>query len=72
MMKFCNKNKLFSANYGFAREMSCIDSTNEISEHLSVNWDLKYTKHCFIDLKKAFGILDHGILLANLDYKDFR
>ena len=67
---FINKcNILSSRQYGFRSSMSTTEALLDLVEEIKTSLDTnKYTVGVFIDLKKAFGTVDHNILCKNCIY----
>ena len=60
-------------NYGFRKQHSTQHAILDIINKIQDNMDRKmYSCGIFIDLKKAFGTVDHDILLGKLDYYGIR
>ena len=68
MMHFINvKNILFSAQFGFREGFSTEHSTVDIVSAIQSNMDKRlFTCGIFFDLKKAFGTVNHQILVNKL------
>ena len=74
MKAFVTKhNILCSSQYGF-RESHCVEhALLDIVDNLKTNKDGKlFSCGIFVDLKKAFDTVDHGILLHKLDHFGMR
>ena len=61
-------NQLYQSQYGFRRRHSCENAIQELlSSVLKGRENNKYTAAIFLDLSKAFDILEHGILIKKLE-----
>ena len=67
--KYFEKNHiLYSCQFGFRNNMSTENAVVQIIEQLSKNIDKKEdTCSIFVDLRKAFDTVDHGILISKLE-----
>ena len=66
---FENFNLLYEKQYGFRKKHSTIDALVNFSEKVRLNEFRGRVTSFFLDLKKAFDTIDHGILLNKLsDY----
>ena len=74
MLEFIKKNKIFSTTqYGFRKEMgtetALIDFTDFIHQGLLKRHNVGTI---FMDLSKAFDVMDHNVLKKKLEYYEFR
>ena len=74
MLEFINKNNIFSdTQYGFRKkknaEAALLDFTNYIYEGLTNKVNVG---SIFMDLSKAFDVIDHSILKSKLEHYGFR
>ena len=74
MLKFIDKHKLLSSQqFGFRKNMGTETAlANYIDYILSGLKDKKYTASIFMDLSKAFDVLNHDILKSKLEHYGFR
>ena len=74
MLKFIDKHKILSTQqFGFRKKMGTETAlANYIDYILSGLKDKKYTISIFMDLSKAFDVLNHDILKSKLEHYGFR
>ena len=74
MLNFIDKHKILSSQqFGFRKNMGTETAlANYIDYILSGLKDKKYTASIFMDLSKAFDVLNHDILKSKLDHYGFR
>ena len=74
MLKFIDKHKILSSQqFGFRKNMGTETAlANYIDYILSGLKDKKYTVSIFMDLSKAFDVLNHDILKSKLEHYGFR
>ena len=70
LSEYLEKNDLLSKNqYGFRNGRSTQQAITILTDHIATNIDKrKYTGAVFIDLRKAFDMVDHGRLLSKLSW----
>ena len=63
-----HNNQLYKSQYGFRSKHSCENAVSElVGEILKANDCNKYSISVFLDLSKAFNMLDHKILYSKLE-----
>ena len=63
-----HNNQLYKSQYGFRSKHSCENAVSElVGEILKANDCNKYSISVFLDLSKAFDMLDHKILYSKLE-----
>ena len=74
MTTFCKTEHILThIQYGFREKRSCIDDINSVTEFIRSEIEGKNKgQACFIDLQKAFDILDHEILVTKLEKNGFK
>ena len=68
MSTFVTKHKILSIDqFGFRKNYNCTNATTELTENIRQEIGKRNRGYvCFIDLKKAFNSMDHGLLLLLL------
>ena len=74
LMVFIDSNQiLYNSQYGFRKQMSTSLAIIELVKEITNSLDNhESTVGVFIDLKKAFDTVDHGILIEKLDHYGIR
>ena len=63
-----HNNQLYKSQYGFRSKHSCENAVSQlVGEILKANDCNKYSVSVFLDLSKAFDMLDHKILYSKLE-----
>ena len=74
LSNFLEKNKLiYSLQFGFRQNYSTSYALIHLTETIKQSLDQGlFSCGIFVDLQKAFGTLDHGILLGKLEHYGIR
>ena len=74
MLNFVEKNNVLNDNqYGFRLNRSTTIALFDLSQKVSTFLDNKLSAFgIFVDLRKAFDTIDHGILLKKVEYMGVR
>ena len=63
-----NMNQLYCSQYGFRTGHSCNQAICELVAEISKNTEKNWTTVCiFLDLSKAFGMLEHAAVIHKLE-----